>query len=217
MKSTRQTASSYTFPSCLCHAACCWCCCCLLKCLLLLVFLKLLVRSHWYKGGLTFAEANSSWSDLNSKGQRFHSGRNQCLTVDNHLRNRLRIALCHISLTLEIWNSNCKVVCVIVCLCEPQQQYYGPFQAASPARANAASVDSALLWNRHKNKELKHSSYRQKHLESPIFKGFMFNISKTSQRSTAVAEGKIKLKVASQFLFQMLSKSLVLHFCCCSA
>lgn len=134
--------------------------------------------------------------------------------MDNRLQNHLRIALCHTSLTLEIWKSKCKVVCVIMCLCEPRQRYYGPFQAASPARASAASVDSALLWNRHKNKAF---LIQTKHLESPIFKGFMFNISKTSQRSTAVAEGKTKLKVASQFLFQMLSKSLVLHFCCCSA
>lgn len=47
------------------------------------------------------------------------------------------------SLYTKLWKSGCRVVYAL-----PQQQYYGLYPAASPAHVNAASADSARLWNR---------------------------------------------------------------------
>ena len=50
-----------------------------------------------------------------------------------------------ISAALYCTGNQAAGLCAHVCvLHKPQQQHYGQFQAASPARVNAASADSAL-------------------------------------------------------------------------
>lgn len=72
---------------------------------------------------------------------------------------------------------------------QPQQRHCGPFRASSPARVNAASADSALPC-KYTFKSYA-TSFRERHLSCFIFECLkMFNISNTSQRSAAVAEGK---------------------------